>query len=301
MPDPYENFLPPLEFPPDPDNDRRGFLRKAGMAGAAVAAAAVGGPLIATPAAFAASDGGMQLPPGVLPEIGQTINCSCNAFGATLLVNLPPPLPTLNFIGSIVVKVAVGGADYVRLQVLDHTVEAAHPLFGKVTIKLPDVDVNAGSILKLTGLGKLVQTMLLSFNITFERCGDCEGPFNFATLEPAKLVANLLKFPPPAQGTNSDGSPTGGQLYGLQAPIKLGLPGGKLQRPAVRAVAGHEHQRRKPGLTAACWRRCSTGPPREPRGGPVVVTPQLCCPSGRAPPNTAAPRPGLRTGPADRR
>ncbi|MEU4249085.1 twin-arginine translocation signal domain-containing protein [Amycolatopsis sp. NPDC026612] len=244
MPDPYENFLPPIEFPPDPDNDRRGFLRKAGMAGAAVAAAAVGGPLLATPAAFAAPGGEIQLPAGAkdarsfLPEIGQTINCSCNAFGATLLVNLPPPLPTLNFIGSIVVKVVVGGADYVRLQVLDHTVEAAHPLFGKVTIKLPDIDVNAASILKLSGLGQLVQTMLLSFNITFERCGDCEGPFNFATLEPAKLVANLLQFPPPAQGTNPDGSPSGGQLYQLQSPIKLGLPGGDSSSPQFAQLQG---------------------------------------------------------------
>lgn len=31
-------------------------------------------------------------------------------------------------------------------------------------------------------------------------------------------------FPPPPQGTNPDGSPTGGQLYKLQAPIQLGMP-----------------------------------------------------------------------------
>ena len=35
----------------------------------------------------------------------------------------------------------------------------------------------------------------------------------------------LSQFPPPAQGTNPDGSPAGGQLYQLSAPITLRLPG----------------------------------------------------------------------------
>ncbi len=224
MLDPSEGFLPPLELPPDPDNDRRGFLKKAGFVGVAAAAATVGGPLLDSPSALA--NASEFVPPSpqaaaLLPEIGQTINCSCNAFGATLFVNLPPPLPTLNFIGSIVVKILIGGPTFVRLQVLDHTVEAAHPLFGKITIKLPDIDISPASLLTL-GPGGLVQTMLLTFNITFERCGDCEGPFEFTTLNPAKLVANLLNFPPAPQGTNADGSPTGGALYALQAPISLG-------------------------------------------------------------------------------
>lgn len=227
MLDPSEGFLPPLELPPDPDNDRRGFLKKAGFVGVAAAAATVGGPLLEAPTALAnASEWTPPSPQaaGLLPTIGQTVNCSCNAFGATLFVNLPPPLPTLNFIGSIIVKILIGGADFVRLQVLDHTVEAAHPMFGKITIHLPDIDVTPSSILKL-GPGGLLQTMLLSFNITFERCGECAGPFTFTTLNPAQLQASmpLGGFPPPAQGTNPDGSPTGGQLYQLVNPISLGV------------------------------------------------------------------------------
>lgn len=34
-------------------------------------------------------------------------------------------------------------------------------------------------------------------------------------------VGGLLQFPPPAQGTNPDGSPTGGVLYQLVKPIPL--------------------------------------------------------------------------------
>lgn len=37
------------------------------------------------------------------------------------------------------------------------------------------------------------------------------------------LVAGASQFPPPAQGMNSDGSPTGGVLYQLTGPIKLGV------------------------------------------------------------------------------
>ena len=46
-----------------------------------------------------------------------------NPFGATLFVNLPPPLPTLNFIGSVVVKVLLDGTDSVGLQVLNSPME----------------------------------------------------------------------------------------------------------------------------------------------------------------------------------
>ena len=224
MLDPSEGFLPPLEVPADSDNDRRGFLRKAGVVGVAAAAATVAAPLFDSQAALANATEWEPPSPqaaGLLPTIGQTVNCSCNAFGASLFVNLPSPLPTLNFIGSIVVKVLIGGADFVRLQVLDHTVEAGHPMFGKITIHLPDIDVTPSSVLKL-GPGGLLQTLLLSFNITFERCGDCAGPFTFTTLNPAKLQADMVSFPPPAQGTDADGKPTGGQLYKLLEPISLG-------------------------------------------------------------------------------
>lgn len=46
-----------------------------------------------------------------------------NNASVSLPVNLPPPLPTLNFIGSIVVRVVIGGSEFVRLQTLNSTVE----------------------------------------------------------------------------------------------------------------------------------------------------------------------------------
>ncbi|MFG2371056.1 hypothetical protein ACGFY9_06225 [Streptomyces sp. NPDC048504] len=158
---------------------------------------------------------------GPLPAIGQTINLSLNAFGTTLVVNLPPPLPTLNFIGSTVVKVLTGGPDFVRLQMLEFTAESAHPRFGKITLRLPDIDVAPVGILKL-GPGGLRETWLQTFEAIFERQGDTPGPFTYQTLEPAKWAANLTSYPPPPQGANPDGSPTGGALFKLQAPIRLG-------------------------------------------------------------------------------
>jgi len=186
-----------------------------------------------------------------LPTIGQTINLSLNAFGATLFVNVPPPLPTLNFIGSMVVKTLVGGADFVRLQTLDFTIEAAHPMFGKVTLRLPDIDVSPASVIKI-GPSGLVMTLLQSFDATFERSAaldvplpdarqrskDAEGPVTYTTLSPAKWVANLQQFPPPAQGTNPDGSPTGGALYQLQAPIQLGTIDGSGNKTQYAQLQG---------------------------------------------------------------
>jgi hypothetical protein len=224
MSDPFEGFLPPLQV--DTDNDRRGFLKKAGFVGVAAAAATVGAPLVEAPSSSLAN--ASEFTPStpqeraLVPYIGQTVDCSCNAFGATLFVNLPPPLPTLNFIGSIVVKLKVGGDKGLELQVLDHTVQAGHPMFGYITIRLPDVDVSPASILNPLGPGGLVTEMFLNFKITFDRCGDCPGPFTFDTLSPARLTANLASFPPPAQGTNADGSPTGGALYHLMEPIQIG-------------------------------------------------------------------------------
>jgi hypothetical protein len=218
MNEPLDGFPPPLDNTPDPE-DRRDFLRKMGLGSAVVAGAAVGGPLVGAGNAFAAPAGeGAALTAEAarfLPEIGTTIRCSCKAFGATLFVNLPPPLPRLDFIGEIVVKVSVGGPTWVRLQVLDHTVRASHPLFGGITIKLPDIDIAPFSRLDFLGIGNLLQTMLLSFNITFDRCGPCEGPFTFKTLEPAKVVGQLTSFPPPSDGI----------VYGLQNVIKLGTLG----------------------------------------------------------------------------
>jgi hypothetical protein len=233
MLDPYQNFLRPLDLPPvepvelpsldvpaEAGNDRRDFLRKAGIAGAAAAAATVGGPLLAAPSAFAAES--TELSPearALLPVIGQTIDCDCRAFGATLLVNLPGGIK-LDFIGRIRVRVEVGGSNFVRLLILDHTVAASHDMFGKITITLPTVDIGLSQLVaNPTGF---IQTMLTSLHITFERCGDCEGPFQFESFAPAKLVGNLLTFPPMANAANPKGIP-----YTLQEPVNLGLPGNK--------------------------------------------------------------------------
>src|SRR5207302_8822704 len=100
--------------------------------------------------------------------------------------------------------------------------EAAHPMFGKITIKRAGADASPQSTLHCGPAG-LVHTQSLEFTLTFERCGDAAGPFQFSTLAPAKLVANLAAFPPPPQSTNPDGSPVGGQLYQLTAPVSLGV------------------------------------------------------------------------------
>ncbi|MGV4985785.1 hypothetical protein ACVB8X_06985 [Streptomyces sp. NRAIS4] len=157
----------------------------------------------------------------LLPPVGQTVNLSVNAFGVTLAVEGTQQHQTLNFIGSLVQKVLIGGADFVRLQTLNLAMEAIHPLFGKVTLHLPDVDVSPSSILK-TGPGGLVETWLQSFNATFERWGDLAGSFTFQTFDVAHWQAHLSSYPPPPQGMNPDGSPTGGALFHVQAPIRLG-------------------------------------------------------------------------------
>lgn len=212
-----DGFFSPLDNDPDPEQ-RRDFLKKLGLGGAAVAGAAIGGQIVGATPAFAAPAGeGAELSEEAarfLPPIGAEIECNCKTFGATLFVNLPPPLPKLDFVGQIKVRVEVGGFNFVRLKVTNHTVRAEHPLFGGITIKLPDIDISPASILQFNGPGSLIQTMLLSFNITFDKCGPCEGPFTFKTLEPAKLVGNLTSFPPPLSGIT----------YGLQNVIKLGAP-----------------------------------------------------------------------------
>ncbi|MFI5828711.1 hypothetical protein ACIA6C_15930 [Streptomyces sp. NPDC051578] len=205
--------------------------------------AAAGGTLLAGQAgrAFAASQ------PASFPPIGQTINLSLNAFGATLAVNLPPPLPTLNFIGSMRVKVLAGGADFVRLQTLHLTMAAHHPLFGTVTLRLPDLDVGPLSILKI-GPGGITANWNQSMEATFERSGDTEGPFVYETLDPAKWVAHLTHYPPPPQQTNPNGSPTGGALFQLQAPIRLGTvsPTGK-KTPYAQLQGMNVNQGQLPG------------------------------------------------------
>ncbi|MEU7219537.1 hypothetical protein [Nocardia iowensis] len=189
--------------------------------------------------------------PGTLPAIGRTINLDLNGFGGTLIVDQPPPLPTLDFIGSRVVEVRKGGTDFVHLQTLNFTVEAAHPMFGKITARLPDIDTSQDSVLKL-GPDGLVETWLQSMDVTFQRCGDCEGPFTFSTLEPARWTARLSQFPPPPQSTNPDGSPTGGTLYRLAEPIRLGLPGASDNTPDSPPVPDSPNEHQTSGACESC-------------------------------------------------
>lgn len=154
-----------------------------------------------------------------LPTIGQTVNMAMSAFGTSLVVPLPPPVPRLNFVGSIVVRVLVGGFDFVRLQTLNFAMEAYDPLLGKVTLRLPDIDVSPASTLTLVGVGAYVETWLQSMDMTIERFGDLVGPFDFETAEPGKAGGTMSQFPPPPLGTNPDGSPTGGAFLKAAGPV----------------------------------------------------------------------------------
>ncbi|MEU8894900.1 hypothetical protein [Nocardia sp. NPDC048505] len=157
------------------------------------------------------------------PKPGQTTALAVTAAGGTLVVNLPPPLPPLRFTGTRVVRVLDGGTDFVSLRVTDFHAEAAHPLFGKVTLRQPEVDPGPQSVLALSPsrLG-LIETWHQHLRVTFERCGDCPGPFRFQTLEPAEWTAELQQFPPSALSTGRDGKSAGGAHYRMTRPIRLG-------------------------------------------------------------------------------
>ncbi len=209
-------------------HDRRmtSSLSRRRLLGHAVAAAGMGAllaPGIASGTAAALSSPAPAPTPAELPEIGQTIRLGLNGFGATLRVNAPPPLPTLNFVGSRTVKVLAGGTDFVRLRTLNFTMRAFHPMFGSITLRDPDIDIAPTSTLELGPQG-LVETWFQSMTVSFDRCQALEGPFTFETLEPGKWVAHHTAFPPPPQRTNPDGSPTGGTLYKAQRPVSYGRP-----------------------------------------------------------------------------
>ncbi|MFC9897462.1 hypothetical protein ACFVMC_27545 [Nocardia sp. NPDC127579] len=148
---------------------------------------------------------------------------SVNGFGGTLVVNLPPPLPTLDFRGARVVKVLAGDTDFVSLEVLKFTAEATHPDFGRIVLARPDDDYGPSSILALAPGGHgLIERWHQALRVTVERCGDCPGPFRFRTLEPAEWTAELSRFPPPAQRAEANGASTGGTRYRMTRPIRLG-------------------------------------------------------------------------------
>ncbi|WP_269857225.1 hypothetical protein [Streptomyces sp. RPT161] len=195
---------------------RRHVLRQAAVA------ALAGAGLFATagPAAHAAS----RRADALLPPIAQTVNLSLNIFGASLVLPLPKPLPRLNFLGSQTVKILIGGTDFVRMQILSLSLEADHPLLGKVTLSEPDIDTSPSSILKLGPAG-LIETLLMSPKMTIDRLGDLAGPLTFRMTTPAQATGTLTHFPPPPQGTNPDGSPTGGAFLRAAGPMNFTLEG----------------------------------------------------------------------------
>lgn len=228
---------------------RRGFM---GHAGAALGIGLFGGVGRAT----------AEPSQPALPAIGQTIRLSLNGFGATLSINTPPPAPTLNFIGSRVVQVLAGGADYVRLRTVDFTAEAAHPMFGKITMRLPDISTDADGVLKVVSPGRLAETWVLSMQVSFEQCGDCQGPFIFYPHQPAQWTAELTGFPPPPLGMNPDGSSAGGALYRLSRPIRL-----TTTPPTGPGSSGQANPDPEPARQAAANPSCGTCPLGTPLPG----------------------------------
>lgn len=178
--------------------DQSGVARRRFLKGAlAAAAGSVLVPAVAGPARAA----------GTLPAVGQTVNLSVSVFGAVMTTGLQPGEHTLNFIGNRGVKVLEGGPDFVRLQTLNFQIAAEHPIFGKIDISLPDIDISPPSTLQVSS-GELTETWTENLQITFAKSGDAPGPFSFATEKPLQATATMPDWPPP-EGTNPDGSPTG--------------------------------------------------------------------------------------------
>ncbi|MFF9477221.1 hypothetical protein ACF1E9_32010 [Streptomyces roseolus] len=156
----------------------------------------------------------------LLPAIGQTFKMEMHAFGTTLVVPLPPPLPRLNFTGRISVEALAGGADSVQLQTLDFIMAAQNRLLGEVRLTLPTIEVSPPSTLQ-EGPGGLVHTWLQSMTMTCDRWGDLAGPFTWETSQPAKASGDLPQFPPPpwTANPNPDQPPTGGAFLTAASPI----------------------------------------------------------------------------------
>ncbi|MFI8281087.1 hypothetical protein ACIGBH_40735 [Streptomyces sp. NPDC085929] len=182
-------------------SDQSGVARRRFLKGVlATTAGSVLVPALARPAQAA----------GTLPVVGQTVNLSVSVLGAVMTTELQPGEHTLDFSGVRLVKVLEGGTDFVQLQTLTFQLEGAHPLFGKIIMRLPDIDVSPLSTLRVSS-GELTETWNENSQISFDRSGDVEGPFSFAMEKPLQATATMLDWPP--QRTNPDGSPTEGVLY----------------------------------------------------------------------------------------
>jgi hypothetical protein len=210
-------------------SDQTGVARRQFLKGAlATAAGSVLVPAMARPAQAA----------GALPAVGQTVNLSVSVFGAVMTTGLHPGEQRLNFIGNRLVNMLAGGPDFVRLHTLDFKIEAAHPLFGKITMRLPDIDASPLSTLQVSFDG-LTETWNENSSITFDRSGDVQGPFEFATEKPLRATATMPNWPPRAQDTNPDGAPTGGALYSAVQPPTFTSGDQRLDFTAFPLRLGH--------------------------------------------------------------
>ncbi|MGK5550622.1 hypothetical protein ACSNOI_03325 [Actinomadura kijaniata] len=153
------------------------------------------------------------------------MSLSLNAFNTHPILNLPN-ITTLDFVGSKVVRVEAGGADFVRLRTLSFSMEASHPLLGKVILRMPDSPspYDNASTLRIAGPDTFTETWVQPMTLITERVGDLEG-LNLKTIEPARASATITQYPPPPQGTGPDGAPTGGAFLNAQAPIGFAVGG----------------------------------------------------------------------------
>ncbi|AXE28302.1 hypothetical protein C0216_33180 (plasmid) [Streptomyces globosus] len=208
------------------------FLSRRRLLGAAAAAGGIG--FLGTAASARAAD---------LPAVGQTITLGMNAFGATLVVDLPPPLPTLNFIGARTLKVTSASPGRIEYATVSAVLEAAHPLFGKITARIPEEDAIGGGVVHVDSGGGAVDSWHQNWRLTFEKCGDMPGPFSFVSAAEGRWEGRMDSFPPPASGMNTDGSPTGGAPYTSLGTIDFRLPAteapeGDAEGPLVQPLAG---------------------------------------------------------------
>lgn len=220
-------------------NDQSGVARRRFLKG--TLATAAGGLLV--PAVASRSQAA-----AALPVVGQTVNLSVSVFGAVMTSSLQSGEQTLNFIGSRVVKALAGGPDFVRLQSLDFTLEAAHPLFGKITMTLPDVDVSPLSTVRLSSSG-FTETWYETSKIKFERSGNLPGPFEFQSEKPPRLPRPCPTGRRPRLQT---------QTARPQAASSTRLCSHRLSQAATSGLTS----RRSRPTSASCWRRNPVSPPQ---------------------------------------
>ncbi|WP_143531903.1 hypothetical protein [Saccharothrix sp. ALI-22-I] len=200
----------------DDPRGRRGFLKH-------VLLAMAGGVVVPVSAGAAPAGSPGRRSPASLPSVGQEVSTVVNVWRAPVKMSLLPgtdhPLPELNFVGVRRQRVAVGGADHVRLRTLDFEVRASDPVLGEVTLRLPDSGSPPLGRLEDRGDSGLRETWVEAPELVIGRLGDQEGPFVFQAREPFTCTADMEQWPPPPLGTNPDGSPDGGALYALHSPM----------------------------------------------------------------------------------